>query len=63
MYKEYQPQSKDELPLAVGQLVEVLDQSGREWLVCTTGDGSEPMEVFVSASALRKYQSGMDTCM
>ena len=58
MYKKYRPIANEELPLSVGQLVEVLDRSGEMWLVCTVGEDSEPMEGFVPAKALRKHETG-----
>ena len=59
MCKKYHPRANEELPLSVGQLVEVLDRSRDSWLVCTIGEeDSEPMEGFVPAKALRKYEPG-----
>ena len=48
------------LQLPIGQLVEVLDQSGVNWLVCTVSSNGdhEPVEGFVPSKCLRPHKSG-----
>jgi hypothetical protein len=55
----YSSDSKETLQLPVGQLVEVLDQTGERWLVCTySEDGAhEATEGFVPSKCLRLHKS------
>ena len=48
------------LQLPIGQLVEVLDQSDVNWLVCTVSSNGDhqPVEGFVPSKCLRPHKSG-----
>ena len=60
VYKPYRLPNPKDTVLPIGQLVEVLDDSGMNWLVSTIADNSEEesMEVFVPKLCLRKYTKG-----